>query len=124
KKINKDSLGINVLIAEGIAENMSLSANLVRVDLSKLYQALYLHNIMVKERITQDELGKRFMLSKGEVSKLLSVAKQPVLVNMVSNGMTMTSAKALAISVSSLPPGIQEKQINSVKKALPFNEMS
>jgi ParB/RepB/Spo0J family partition protein len=124
KKLNKNVLAVNVLIAEGIAENMSLSANLVRVDLSKLYQALYLHNILVKERITQDELAKRFMLSKGEISKLLSVAKQPLLVKMVSNGMTMTSAKALAISVSSLPPDIQEKQINTVKKTLPVSEMS
>ncbi|MBC7476208.1 MAG: ParB N-terminal domain-containing protein, partial [Candidatus Sericytochromatia bacterium] len=123
KKINKSLLAVNVLIAEGSAENMSFSVNHVRGELSKLYQALYLHNIINKEKITQDELSKRFMLSKGEVSKLLSVVRHPSLVKMVKSGMTMTSAKSLAISVSSLTQDDREKQIVNVRNSFQCSEM-
>ena len=124
RKLNKNLLAVNVLIAEGSQENMSFSVNHVRGELSKLYQALYLHNILLKEKITQDEIARRFMLSKGEISKLLSVAKQPSLVKMVTSGMTMTSAKNLAISISSLTPEAKEKQINNIKNSVPYSELS
>lgn len=124
KAIKPDTLAVNVLIAEGSEENISFSVNRVRGELSKLYQALYLHNILVKERITQEELARRFMLSKGEISKLLKVAKQPMLVKMVTSGMTMTAAKSLAMSVSSLKPEARERQLNNVKSALPVSDIS
>lgn len=124
KRVNPNILAVNVLIAEGSEENISFSVNRVRGELSKLYQALYLHNIIAKERITQDELARRFMLSKGEISKLLKVAKNPTLVKMVTTGMTMTSAKSLAMSVSALKPEAREKQLQSVKNALPVSDLS
>ncbi len=124
KKVDKNTLAVNVLIAEGSAENMSFSVNHVRGELSKLYQALYIHNILSQEKVTQDELSKRFMLSKGEISKLLSVVKHPTLVKMVKSGMTMTSAKSLAMSVTSLPLEDREKQIQNIKNAINYDNIS
>lgn len=118
RKIEKNLLAVNVLIAEGSQENISFSVNKVRGELSKLYQAMYIHNIMIKERISQDELSRRFMLSKGEISKLLSVVKQPTLVKMITSGMSMTNAKCLALSVSNLKQDMRERQINNVKMVL------
>lgn len=124
KKIDKSTMAVNVLIAEGSAENMSFSVNHVRGELSKLYQALYIHNILNQEKVTQDELSKRFMLSKGEISKLLSVVKHPTLVKMVRAGMTMTSAKSLAMSVTSLPLESREKQIQNIQSAINYDNIS
>lgn len=124
KKIDKSIMAVNVLIAEGSADNMSFSVNHVRGELSKLYQALYIHNILNQEKVTQDELSKRFMLSKGEISKLLSVVKHPTLVKMVKSGMTMTSAKSLAMSITSLPTEFREKQIQNLQNSINYDNIS
>lgn len=124
KKLDKNIMAVNVLIAEGSAENMSFSVNHVRGELSKLYQALYIHNILNQEKVTQDELSKRFMLSKGEISKLLSVVRHPTLVKMVRSGMTMTSAKSLAMSVTPLPVEQREKQIQNIQNAIKYDNIS
>ncbi|MFN8672080.1 MAG: ParB N-terminal domain-containing protein [Candidatus Sericytochromatia bacterium] len=122
KHLENNILAVNVLIAEGSQENISFSVNRVRGELSKLYQAMYIYNIMIKEKISQDELSRRFMMSKGEISKLLSVVRQPSLVKMVKSGMSMTNAKCLAVSLSGLKHEQKEKQINNVKVALPNEE--
>jgi ParB/RepB/Spo0J family partition protein len=124
KKLDRNIMAVNVLIAEGSADNVSFSVNHVRGELSKLYQALYIHNILNSEKVTQDELSKRFMLSKGEISKLLSVVRHPTLVKMVKSGMTMTSAKSLAMSVTSLPTEFREKQIQNVQNAIKCDNIS
>lgn len=124
KKLDRNVMAVNVLIAEGSAENVSFSVNHVRGELSKLYQALYIHNILNSEKVTQDELAKRFMLSKGEISKLLSVVNHPTLVKMVKTGMTMTSAKSLALSVKPLPKEEREKQIQNIQNAIKYDNIS
>ncbi|MEK7432517.1 MAG: ParB N-terminal domain-containing protein [Cyanobacteriota bacterium] len=122
KRLERNILAVNVLIAEGSQDNISFSVNRVRGELSKLYQAMYIHNIMIKERVSQDELARRFMISKGEISKLLSVVKQPSLVKMVTSGMSMTNAKCLALSLSGLRAEQKEKQINNIKLAIPMHD--